>query len=158
LYEGYRLRYNEVNPPKRYAVVNDHYLLIDGSNPELEKEKEIVNIGVDYCMALSQQEYGKLKSSDPYRHEVIKPIRDAISDYCGNRLRDLKGQARAILNEGKTRERGHTIDFAERIVNTFKGDKGLVTLCKNAKARGDNSADELKLKRSIDAFMAVWTK
>ena len=56
LYDGYRLRFNETNPAKRYAVVNDHYLLIDGSNPDLEKEREIVNIGVDYCFAFSQQE------------------------------------------------------------------------------------------------------
>ena len=30
LYAGYQLRFNETNKADRYAIVNDHYLLIDG--------------------------------------------------------------------------------------------------------------------------------
>ena len=47
LYAGYQLRFNETNKADRYAIVNDHYLLIDESNPDLEKEREIVIIGAE---------------------------------------------------------------------------------------------------------------
>jgi hypothetical protein len=156
LYEGYRLRFNEVNKPETYAVVNDHYILIDGSNPDLEKEREKVVIGVDYCYAYSQQQYGKLKNENPNLHAVIKGWRDRTSSYCSNRLADLKRQARTIMNEGKTRDRAATIDFAQRITETFKGDQGLIVKCKNAFARGDATANEARLKTAIDAFMVKW--
>ena len=81
LYAGYQLRFNETNKADRYAIVNDHYLLIDGSNPDLEKEREIVVIGTDYAMSFTQQQYGKLKNENPYLHAIIKTWRDKISTY-----------------------------------------------------------------------------
>ena len=159
LNEGYRLRFNESNPPKTYVVVNDHYILVDGSNPDLEKEKEKVIIGVDYaCVSFTQQQYGKLKNENPYLHAIIKEWRDKTNVYCSNRLGDLKRQAKTILNEGKTRERSATLDFAHRVAEIFKGDQGLVVKCKNAKARGDDTADEKKLSLAINAFMVQWNK
>ena len=155
LYAGYQLRFNEVNKPDRYAVVNDHYLLIDGSNPALEDEKEKVIIGVDYAFSFTQQQYGKLKNENPYLHALIKVWRDKVNTYCSNRLADLKRQARTILNEGKTRERGATADFAQRIADIF-GD--LAIKCKNAKARGDETADEKKFATARQAFMTAWSK
>lgn len=155
LYDGYRLRFNEVNKPATYAVVNDHYLLIDGSNPALENEKEKVVIGVDYCFAYSQQQYGKLKNENPYLHAIVKEWRDKVNTYCSNRLGDLKRQARTILNEGKQRERGATADFAKRLDEVFKD---LAVKCKNAKARGDETADEAKYATARTAFMTAWSK
>ena len=155
LYEGYRLRFNEVNPAKQYAVVNDHYVLIDGSNPELEKEREKVNIGVDYAFSFTQQQFGKLKNENPYKHAMVKDIRDKVNTYCSNRLADLKRQARTILNEGKVRERGATADFAHRLNDVFTD---LALKCKNAKARGDETADEKKFATARQAFMTAWSK
>jgi hypothetical protein len=155
LYDGYRLRFNEVSKPQTYAVVNDHYLLIDGSNPALNDEKEKVVIGVDYCFAYSQQQYGKLKNENPYLHAIVKEWRDKVNTYCSNRLGDLKRQARTILNEGKQRERGATADFAQRLDEVFKD---LATKCKNAKARGDETADEKKYATARQAFMTAWSK
>jgi len=154
LYSGYKLRFNEVNPPEQYAVVNDHYILIDGSNPDLDT-KEKVNIGTDYAFSFTQQQYGKLKNENPYLHSIIKVWRDKVNTYCSNRLSDLKRQARTILNEGKTRERGATSDFAQRITDIF-GD--LAVKCKNAKARGDETADEKKFATARQAFMTAWSK
>jgi len=155
LYDGYRLRFNEVSKPQTYAIVNDHYLLIDGSNPALNDEKEKVVIGVDYCFAYSQQQYGKLKNENPYLHAIVKEWRDKVNTYCSNRLGDLKRQARTILNEGKQRERGATADFAQRLDEVFKD---LATKCKNAKARGDETADEKKYATARQAFMTAWSK
>lgn len=158
LNDGYRLRFNEVNKPDSYAIVNDHYIKLDGSNPDLESEREKVVIGVDYAFSFTQQQYGKLKNENPYLHAIIKSWRDRTNTYCSNRLSDLKRQARAILNEGKTRERGATLDFAQRIAELFKGDQSIVVKCKNAKARGDDTADEKKLSLAINAFMVQWNK
>ena len=155
LYDGYRLRFNEVNKPATYAVVNDHYLLIDGSNPALENEKEKVVIGVDYCFAYSQQQYGKLKNENPYLHAIVKEWRDKVNTYCSNRLGDLKRQARTILNENVKKERGATADFAKRLDEVFKD---LAVKCKNAKARGDETADEGRYATARQAFMTAWSK
>ena len=155
LYDGYRLRFNEVNRPQTYAVVNDHYLLIDGSNPALSDEKEKVIIGVDYCFAYSQQQYGKLKNENPYLHAIVKEWRDKVNTYCSNRLGDLKRQARTILNEGKTRERGATADFAKRLEDVFKD---LRLKCDNAQKRGDETADKAKFDLARTAFMTAWSK
>lgn len=155
LYDGYRLRFNEVNPPKQYAVVNDHFVLIDGSNPDLEKEREKVNIGVDYAFSFTQQQFGKLKNENPYKHAIVKDVRDRVNTYCSNRLADLKRQARTIQNEGVKRERGATSDFAHRIADTFKD---LAVKCKNAKARGDETADDKRFEIARQAFMTAWSK
>ena len=155
LYDGYRLRFNEVNQPERYAIVNDHYLLIDGSNPALEDEREKVNIGVDYAFSFTQRQFGKMKNENPYLHAIIKSWRDKVNNYCSNRLADLKRQARAIQNEGKTRERGATADFAKRIQDVFSD---LADKCKNAQARGDETADSKRFATARTAFMTAWSK
>jgi hypothetical protein len=142
-----------VNPAEQYAVINDHYVLVN--TPELEGSRERVNIGVDYAFSFTQQQYGKLKNENPYLHAIIKQWRDKVNTYCSNRLADLKRQARTILNEGKTRERGATADFAQRIADIFTD---LAVKCKNAKARGDETADEKKFADARKAFMTAWSK
>ncbi len=154
LNEGYRLRFNENNPPDQYAVVDGNYLLIDGSNPDLANAREKISVGVDYaCVAFTQQQFGKLKNENPALYAIIKSWRDRVSTYCSNRLSDLKRQAKAILNEGKKRERGATADFAKRIEDTFSD---LATKCKTASARGDETANEAKFREARVAFMVKW--
>jgi hypothetical protein len=153
LYAGYQLRFNEVNPAEQYAVINDHYVLIN--TPELADSKEKVNIGVDYAFSFTQQQYGKLKNENPYLHAIIKAWRDKVNTYCSNRLGDLKRQARTILNEGKQRERGATADFAKRLDDVFKD---LRIKCDNAQKRGDETADKKKFDLARSAFMTAWSK
>jgi len=153
LYAGYQLRFNEVNPAEQYAVINDHYVLIN--TPELADSKEKVNIGVDYAFSFTQQQYGKLKNENPYLHAIIKSWRDKVNTYCSNRLGDLKRQARTILNEGKQRERGATADFAKRLDDVFKD---LRIKCDNAQKRGDETADKKKFDLARSAFMTAWSK
>ena len=155
LYDGYRLRFNEKNKPDQYAVIDDHYIKLDGSNPKLADEREKVNIGTDYAFSFTQQQFGKLKNDNPYLHAVIKEWRDKVNNYCSNRLSDLKRQARTIKARGTKRERGHTADFAKRVADTFSD---LATKCKNAKARGDESANEAKFSQAKIAFMVAWNK
>jgi hypothetical protein len=153
LYDGYRLRFNEVNKPEQYAIINDHYVLVN--TPELEESREKVNIGVEYAFSFTQQQFGKMKNDNPYLHAIIKSWRDKVNNYCSNRLADLKRQARAIQNEGKQRERGATADFSKRVTDVLAD---LAIKCKNAQARGDESADEKKFTLARNAFLTAWSK
>ena len=153
LYDGYRLRFNEVNKPEQYAIINDHYVLVN--TPELAESREKINIGVEYAFSFTQQQFGKMKNDNPYLHAIIKSWRDKVNNYCSNRLADLKRQARAIQNEGKQRERGATADFSKRVTDVLAD---LAVKCKNAQARGDESADEKKFTLARNAFMTTWSK
>ena len=103
--------------------------------------------------SFSQQQFGQLAKDKPQLHAIVKDIRDKASKYCSNRLSDLKRQARAIQNEGKTRERGATLNFSERVTAVMND---LRDKCKTANARGDETADEKRLKEATISFYVKW--
>lgn len=152
LFDGYRLRFNENNPPEVYAVVDGNYVLATDemiANKKVEK----IKVGVDYAYSFSQQQFGQLKNEQPTLHALIKAVRDKTNKYCSNRLADLKRQARTIMNEGKTRERSATVSFGERVVAVLDD---LKAKCKTANARGDETANEKALRDACVAFMVKW--
>ena len=155
LYDGYRSRYSQLNPAKKYAVISDHLIL---ATPEHEKAKgiELVEIGVDYAYSFSSQEFGKLANSRPELHRIIKDIREKCSVFCSNRLGDLKRAATNILNEGKEKKRTANKDFAE-FVDAWFTDVALTRL-KGAKSRNDATADEAKFTKAKVAFMVEWNR
>ena len=138
LNEGYKLRYSERYPKRSFVIVNDHYLLDDGTNPELANVKERKEIGVEFAFSFSQQQFGKLKDEEPYLYPIIKEIRKGFQTYASNRLGDLKRQARKLLPNSN--ERSASKDFAvwakEVWLDTFK------TRAKNAKSKGDVTVDD----------------
>lgn len=154
LVDGYRLRFNENNPPVEYAIVDNHYIVATKDHAKYER----VKVGVDYAYSFTQQQFGRLKNENPYLYELIKPLRDKCSTYCSNRISDLKRQARTLLMSDKKGNRSATLDFAQRVVEVFNGDNGLKAKCKTAKARGDETANEAKLTLAINAFMVAWNK
>ena len=152
LFEGYRLRLNENNPPSVYAVVDGNYVL---ATPEMEANKKLekIKVGIDYAYSFSQQQFGQLKNEQPQLHALIKAVRDKTNKYCSNRLADLKRQARSILNEGKVRDRSATLSFGERVLAVLED---LQAKCKTANARGDETANEQAFKQAKIAFMTKW--
>ena len=153
LYEGYRMKFNELQPTKMYAVINDHYV---HATPEhiAAKNVEKIEIGVAYAYSYSSQEFGKLANTNPALHGLIKEIREKCSTYCSNRLGDLKRAAKTILNKDKTRERTANKDFAEFVEAWFK-DTAPDRL-KSASSRGDSSADAKRFNEAKVAFMVRW--
>lgn len=152
LYEGYRLRFSENNPTKVYAVVDGNYVLATDemiANKKVEK----IKLSVDYVFSFSQQQFGQLKNEQPQLHALHKGVRDTTNKYCSNRLNDLKRVARSILNEGKTRERSATVLFGERVILALDD---LKAKCKTAQSRGDDTADEKRLRDACVAFMTKW--
>ena len=155
LYEGYRLRNSEKHPAKVYAVVNDHYVL---ATPEQIKNAKVekIEIGVAYAFAYSQQEFGKLKNTNPALHGIIKEIRDAVGDYCSNRLGDLKRACNKILakQNGKTVTRT-TLDFAQSMHKDFEAQEKSV---KVKQAKGDTTANSAKFALAVKSFWMTYNK
>ena len=153
LYEGYRMKFNALQPAVLYAVINDHYVR---ATPEHIKAENVekVEIGVPYAYSYSAQEFGKLANTNPALHALIKEIREKCSTYCSNRLGDLKRAANKILNEGKERNRGVNKDFGEFVEDWFK--EVAPTRLISAKNRGDKSADDKRWNEAKVAFMVKW--
>jgi len=153
LYEGYRMKFNALQPAVMYAVINGHYVrasIEHCANDSVEK----IEIGVPYAYSYSAQEFGKLANTNPALHALIKEIREKCSTYCSNRLGDLKRAANKILNEGKERNRGVNKDFGEFIEDWFK--EVAPTRLISAKNRGDKSADDKRFNEAKVAFMVKW--
>jgi hypothetical protein len=153
LYEGYRMKFDALQPAICYAVINGHYVLATQEHIKADNVEK-VNIGVPYAYSYSAQEFGKLANTNPALHALVKGIREKCSTYCSNRLGDLKRAASRILNEGKERQRGVNKDFYEFVEAWFK-DTAPDRL-KSAKNRGDTSADDKRFNEAKVAFMVKW--
>lgn len=154
LFAGYQLRVAE-NQPK----IDQHFIVESGNYLPVEKlafdnhKGEKYHRTVANIMAYTPQAFGALRQSNPQLHAVIKSERDSVSKYCSNRLADLKKAIHAIKNEGVARVRGATKTFAETVKDTLDG---LKKKCANAKARGDDSANEKQLVLAVSEFNRKW--
>ena len=151
LYAGYQMRFGENRPNKTYAVINGHYTVAT-EEQIANKKVEKVEIGVAYAFSYSSQEFGKLANTNPALHGIVKQWRSDVSDYCSNRLGDLKRAATKLLNKDRETQR-QTLDFAESVK------KALDQLSKSVKVkagRGDMTADAVKFKVAVDAFWKAY--
>jgi hypothetical protein len=153
LYEGYRMKFNQLKPEVMYAVINGHYVLASQEHIKADNVEK-VNIGIPYAYSYSAQEFGKLANTNPALHALVKEIREKTSTYCSNRLGDLKRAATKILNEGRERNRGVNKDFAEFVEDWFK--EIATARLISAKNRGDKSADDKRFNEAKVAFMVKW--
>ena len=154
LYLGYQLRVaeNQSNIDQHFVVESGNYLPVEklafDKHTGEKYHRTVANI-----MAYTPQAFGALRQSNPQLHSLIKAERDQVSKYCSNRLADLKKAIKAIKNEGVARARGATKTFAETVKDTMDG---LKKKCANAKARGDDSANDKKLVLAISEFNRKW--
>jgi len=153
LYEGYRMKFNALQPAIMYAVINGHYVLATQEHIKADNVEK-VEIGIPYAYSYSAQEFGKLANTNPALHALVKGIREKTSTYCSNRLGDLKRAANKILNEGRERQRGVNKDFAEFVEAWFK--ETAPDRLVSAKNRGDKSADDRRFAEAKVAFMVKW--
>jgi hypothetical protein len=162
LERGYMMRFNDNHPVKVYGIVDGNYLDFATLEEDAQaKIKEKVEIGVDVVFSYTQQEYGKLKSTDPAKYAAFKPWRDAFTDYKSGCLSDLKAAARKLLKKKDGAERAPNLDFAEWIERKDGTDTvgvlaDMITRCRTASQRKDATADLERLTKSIAAFKAIW--
>ena len=154
LFAGYQLRVAE-----NQSSIDQHFIVESGNYLPVEKLAFEKHTGEKYhrtvanIMAYTPQAFGALRQSNPQLHSLIKAERDSVSKYCSNRLADLKKAIKALKGEGVARVRGATKTFAETVKDTMDG---LKKKCANAKARGDDSANDKKLVLAISEFNRKW--
>ena len=141
LHEGWAIRWQELNPAVEY------------STEWVPKKSGGFVATLAFALSYSQQAFGQLKNEDPVKHGVIKGVRDKFNKYTSNRMKDLKKAVRDLNPE--TRTRTQSDNFATFIEKTMDNIK---TRCKNAVAREDSTADELKTRMAIEAFKNVINK
>ncbi len=141
LHEGWAVRWQELNPAVEY------------STEWVPKKGGGFVATLAFALSYSQQAFGQLKNEDPVKHGVIKGVRDKFNKYTSNRMKDLKKAVRDLNPE--TRTRTQSDNFATFIEKTMDNIK---TRCKNAVAREDATADEIKTRMAIEAFKNVINK
>jgi len=141
LHEGWAVRWQELNPAVEY------------STEWVPKKGGGFVATLAFALSYSQQAFGQLKNEDPVKHGVVKGVRDKFNKYTSNRMKDLKKAVRDLNPE--TRTRTQSDNFATFIEKTMDNIK---TRCKNAVAREDSTADELKTRMAIEAFKNVINK
>jgi hypothetical protein len=154
---GFMLRATELWGDEFYKIGDGGTYIPLGNSIVLKNEtpQGSIRIGLSYCFAMSQQEFGQLKNKDPQLHSIVKPMRDKFSKYSHNNIAALKLAARALLNDGKTRERGATKNFSEALAEMFSSyDKRV----KNAEARNDETASPLRFRVAVDAVWSAYNK
>ena len=156
-YEGYIARYNEIHPKVQYARIDGNWLPLKSLSKDA-KPQEIVEWNGAYALsAYSQQAFGSLKNEDNSKYQILKPLRDAASKYASGKVKSLQSKAKEILREqsGEPKTREATKAFSD-VVKAMHDE--IKNRCKNAKSRGDESADEDKYRNAVEAFNAVWLK
>jgi hypothetical protein len=154
---GFMLRATELWGDEFYKIGDGGTYIPMGNSIVLKNvaPEKSIRIGLSYCFAMSQQEFGQLKNKDPQLHGIVKPMRDKFSKYSHNNIAALKLAARALLNDGKSRERGATKNFTEALTDMFESfDKRV----KNAEARSDETASPVQFRVARDAFWSTYNK
>lgn len=136
LVAGWAVRWQENNPAKSYSA--DWVPVAKNGTYDAT---------LAFALSYTQQSFGQLKNSDPLRHKVVGDIRATFQKYCSNRLKDLQTAIRRLNPEGRTRTATDNYD-----VWVVKALDNILTRCRNAAARGDVTADEVKTRIAIEAF------
>lgn len=144
LAEGWTLRYGELHKGQRYT--KDWNPIPEGHDPV---DGEML-VTVQFALSFTQQEFGKMKGTDPGKYGAVKGLRENFSKYSANRLADLMTAIKRIVASDKPRTRDAAKDYKDWLTATFDTMKARA---KTAKARGDATVpDEAKLRAAIDAF------
>ena len=94
-----------------------------------------------------------MRESDPAKHAVLKPLRDAFSTYASNSMSDLLTRIKRIVNEGKTRQRAANKTFTEAMMEAFDAYEKRV---RTAHDRKEKDADPVKFRVARDAFWKAY--
>ena len=154
---GFMLRATELWGDQFYKLGDGGTYIPMGNSIELKNvaPEKSIRIGLSYCFAMSQQEFGQLKNKDPQLHGIVKPMRDKFSKYAHNNIAALKLAARSLLNDGKTKARTGNKNFVDALTEMFATyDKRVL----NAEARLDATASPINYRMAKDAFWTAYNK
>lgn len=157
--KGSAHKWSMLNPPVEYVVIEGNYLRASDLK-DIPEKAERVRIGYDVAFSYTQQQAGKLKEThSPEYHKLISDIRGKVNAYTSNCWGKLvsAGKVEENLRKGIKKVREANLDFVEYLYHKDKGIFSVMqTRCKNAKAKGDATADEKRLAKAIVAFNVAW--
>ena len=157
--KGYAHRWSLDHPATEYVVIEGNYLRASDLT-DIPAKAERVLIGYDVAFSYTQQQAGKLKEThSPEYHKLIAEVRTDCNTYTSNCYGKLvsAGVTEDNLRKGVKKARVANLDFDEYLYDKDKGIfNAMQTRCKNAKAKGDATADEKRLQKAIVAFNVVW--
>jgi len=153
LMAGFLLRYSETCTDGGFYVRDgDAYIETDAKRWETAKGEKI-HLTVAFATSETPQKFGQMRTDNPALFNLVKPLRDKSNKYASNTLASLVRNIREIANEGNERTRASTAFFADVVKTSLDT---LKNRCRNAKARGDDTADDAKLNAAIASFYKVW--
>ena len=157
--KGYAHRWSLDHPAIEYVVIEGNYLRASDLT-DIPAKAERVIIGHDVAFSYTQQQSGKLKEThSPEYHKLIAEVRTAVNIYTSNCFNKLvsAGNTEKAERSGVKKARTPNLDFVEYLYDKEKGIfSTMQTRCKNAKAKGDVTADEKRLAKAIVAFNVAW--
>jgi hypothetical protein len=157
--KGSAHKWSMLNPPVEYAIIEGNYLRASDLKDIPAKAERII-VGHDVAFSYTQQQAGKLKEThSPQYHKLIADVRTAVNAYTSNCWGKLVGAGKVEdnLRKGIKKERTPNLDFDEYLYDKDKGVfSSMQTRCKNAKAKGDVTADDKRLSKAIVAFNVAW--
>ena len=157
--KGYAHRWSIEHPAVEYALIEGNYLRVSDLKDIPAKAERII-VGHDVAFSYTQQQAGKLKEThSPEYHKLIADVRQAVNAYTSNCWGKLVGAGKVEdnLRKGIKKERIPNLDFDEYLYDKDKGVfSAMQTRCKNAKAKGDVTADDKRLSKAIVAFNVAW--
>jgi hypothetical protein len=111
----------------------------------------------EWALSYSTQKTNGLKESDPKMHAVLRLVQIPLNKYINANKQALVKKVEEYHNKLNNiqRVRAVTADFTKTVKETLEA---LKTRCKNAKNRGDTSADDKRLHEAVSAFNKVWLK
>ena len=111
----------------------------------------------EWALSYSTQKTNGLKESDPKMHAVLRTVQIPLNKYINGNKNALIKKVEEYHNKlnNIVRVRAVTADFTKTVKETLEA---LKTRCKNAKNRGDTSADDKRLHEAVGAFNKVWLK
>ena len=154
---GFMLRATELWGDQFYKLGDGGTYIPMGNSIELKNvaPEKSIRVGLSYCFAMSQQEFGQLKNKDPQLHGIVKPMRDKFSKYSHNNITALKLAARTLMNDGKSKARTGNKNFVDALIEMFATyDKRVL----NAEARLDATASPINYRMAKDAFWTAYNK
>ena len=159
---GVDLCYNDIHPVVTYFKLDGNWLPAESFAEGADVSKlHTMQIGTQYCMALTGQEYGALNNEksgtyDASLYQVVKVWRERIKKYRHNKVADLLAQVRKIQNEDKPRTRAQRDDFAQYLPTWFDVAE---KRCKVSIAQHtDTTANLERFKKAKAAFIREYDK
>lgn len=150
LYAGFMLRKHELTGTKHYRLSDGVYIPVDKPTAD---DKGLMQFTIESAMSYSQQEFGRMRTSDPAKHGVIQPLRESFTKYASNCMADLTSKIRRIVNANTPRTRAANADFDAAVQKVFDSFEKRV---KTAKDRGDTTADPVRFQNAVAAFWKIY--